>query len=197
MIINDNTEIASLLKKPQFSVDIVAGPCFAKACQESNNDIKKGEVYATFNYHGCIEDYPDGGGIYNVLVYTFKPRDEEPIFIPSIIVLNLNDLIRYVSSVLHDFRRFTTWAVDAEWGRNNNRYEAICRAFKSYWDMASIRTNLGVKLINTLYHQDSVLLYSWCDSHFDTPMNIRTIYLDAESTTLFAEMRPSYRGDFQ
>ena len=197
MIINDNTEIASLLREPQSYIDIAAGHYFAKACQHFGNDVREGEVYATFKYHGCTKFYPATEYVDCVVVYTFTPRDAEPIFIPSTTILNLYDLFRYVSNTLHDFDRFTTWAIDDIWGKNNNRYEAICRALKAYWDMANIRTNIGVRLINTTYRQESTWFYSWCDSHFDTPINTRTIYPHTKSDTLFVEMKPDKRGEYQ
>lgn len=201
MIINDNTEIASLLKTPKTSVDIVAGPCFAKACQKCGHDIKEGEVYATFNYHGHTSFYPDKDdvrGLYDyAVVYTFVPKDEQPLYILSNQIKSLNDLMRYVSNTLHNFDLFSELAKDDLWGKNDNMYEALCRAFKSYWDMTTMRTNLGVKLINTIFRSSSVWLYQQYDSGFNEPVNTRTIYIDEQNETLFVEMRPDHRGEYQ
>lgn len=200
MIINDNTEIASLLRTPKTSIDIVAGPCFAKACQENGSDVKEGEVYATFNYHGHTVFHPDSDdtrGLYCAVVYTFVPKDEQPVYILSEQIKNLNDLMAYVSNTLHNFDLFSDLARNNLWGKNDNMYEALCRALKSYWNMTTMRTSLGVKLINTLFRSSSVWLYRWYDSGFDAPVNTRTIYLDDHSETLFVEMRPNHRGAYQ
>lgn len=189
MIINDNTEIASLLRGPFRSISIKVGPCFSRACQRYGNDLRTDKTYATFRSFGSTS-YAKYG--FNILeIYTCNIESAEPIFIPNTRIMSLQELLDYMANALTDLNRLSSLITRECMGTNDTNYEAACRAFKSYWEYCNVKMSLPAMFINTLAHNRDILLFIDDKCEFAVPSH--NILFDQSYQVFTAELRPSIR----
>ena len=194
MIINDNTEIASLLRGPFRSISIKAGPCFSRACQNQGNAVEANKVYVTFKHYGRTSF--ELNEFHSIEIFTCDIEDCPPIFIFNFRMSDLSDLLFYMAHTMRDINNLRDLITRESMGRTNQLYEAACRSLRSYWDYCHMRMSLPVRLINTIQNHPFTFLYQDCDTSCLAPLRKHNITFNPYHQTFIAELAESKRDAY-
>lgn len=195
MIINDNTEIASLLRGPFRSISIKAGPCFARAYQNQGNAVEADKVYVTFKHYGRTSF--DLNEFNAIDIFTCDIEDCPPIFIFNFRMMDLNDLLFYMANTMHDINDLRGLITRERMGKSDQLYEATCRSLRSYWDYCPMRMSLPVRFINTIQHHPFTFIYQDCDTSCLAPLRKHNITFETSRQTFIAELAEGKRDAYQ